>query len=74
MDTVLSYVLRNKPDLGNSGLLGCYTVIKKKKAVPVHEGKQREHKEVQLHSLLPEIAVTNQSAHFWEEKNILSLL
>jgi hypothetical protein len=48
----------------------------KKKAVPVHanEGKQREHTKVQLHSLLPEIAVTNQSAHFWEEKNILSLL
>jgi hypothetical protein len=27
---VLPYVLRNKPDLDNSSLLGCHTVIKKK--------------------------------------------
>jgi hypothetical protein len=43
MDTALSFVLRNKTDLEDSSLLGCYTLTRrrKKKPAPVHatEGK-----------------------------------
>ena len=52
LDTVLSYLLRNKPDLDDSSLLGCNTVVIKDVSVHSTEGKQREHRYSHTHSYL----------------------